>query len=366
MTSDPHGVQEKSEEIIVKKGGTSSNDHRSRDHYDRLIARAFAEARRVVADDGVVTIVFGHGEPEVWHRLLQAITTAGLYLTGSWPAKTEKGGRAGSANIVTTLTMSCRPVPMNRPVGKANVVEAEVRREIKRRVPDWEAAGLAPTDQLMASAGPAMEVVGQYREVLDALGEPVAPDRYLLVARRAVEEAAAIKVDTLPLEAFDARTRFALGWVRLYARSVAPKSEARWQALASNLSLDRLRGVLTSVDKGVRLALAREVEVQVGEDSSVIDVALGLAGAWPEGLDVVGQVLAASYRDADDPQLWACLSYLSSKLPEADPDGAVWTSLLRNRRGLEAAARNLLTTRERQAQERDAGPRQATLFGGER
>ena len=35
-----------------------------------MIAQAFAEARRVVEADGVVTIVFGHGDPEVWHRLL--------------------------------------------------------------------------------------------------------------------------------------------------------------------------------------------------------------------------------------------------------------------------------------------------------
>ena len=74
-----------------------------------MLARSFAEARRVVRDDGVVTIVFGHGDPEVWHRLLGAITAGGLYLTGSWPAKTEAGGKAGSANIVTTLTLSCRP-----------------------------------------------------------------------------------------------------------------------------------------------------------------------------------------------------------------------------------------------------------------
>ena len=42
-----------------------------RSHYDTSIAQAFAEARRVVRPDGVVTIVFGHGDPEVWHRLLE-------------------------------------------------------------------------------------------------------------------------------------------------------------------------------------------------------------------------------------------------------------------------------------------------------
>ena len=269
FTADPHGVQEKDDEIIVKKGGSSNHDFRTRERYDRLIATAFAEARRVVDPEGVVTIVFGHGEPEVWHRLLGAITKAGLVLTGSWPAKTEKGGKVGFSNIVTTLTMACRPAPHNRPSGRANLVEAEVRREVEARVEMWESVGLAPTDQLMASAGPAMEIVGHYSAVLDHLGEPVEPDRYLLVARRAVEEAAAIEIDHLPLETFDARTRFALSWARLYGRGVAPKSEARWQALASDLEMDVLKGVLSEVGKGVRLSFAGEFTSGVKETSAV-------------------------------------------------------------------------------------------------
>ena len=58
-----------------RRAGTSNNDHRDRRHYDTKIAEAFAEMHRVVVDDGVVTIVFGHGEPEVWQRLWQRSTT---------------------------------------------------------------------------------------------------------------------------------------------------------------------------------------------------------------------------------------------------------------------------------------------------
>ena len=255
MTSDPNGVQEKTEEVIVSANRMVATEHRTREHYDRCIAAALAEARRVVRGDGVVTIVFGHGEPEVWHRLLAAITKGGLFLTGSWPAKTEAGGAAGSANIVTTLTMSCRPAPVGRPDGRSSAVEAEVRREVRERVPMWDAAGLAPTDQLMASAGPAMEVVGRYNAIFDHLGDPVDPAKYLVIARRAVQEAAAIEIDNLPLETFDTRTRFALFWVRLYARNIAAKSEARWQALAADLGGDGLKGILTDADKGVRSPL---------------------------------------------------------------------------------------------------------------
>jgi len=103
-----------------------------------------------------------------------------------------------------------------------------------------------------------MEAVGRYEQVLNHLGDPVDPAHYLVVARRAVEEAAAIVIDHLPLETFDVRTRFALSWARLYRRSVAPKSEARWQALAADLSSDELKGVLQEANKGVRLGYAKD------------------------------------------------------------------------------------------------------------
>ena len=364
FTSHELGVQEKVEEVIVKRfrAWKTATDHRTRSHYDTSIAQTFTEARRVVRPDGVVTIVFGHGDPEVWHRLLEAITSAGLVLTGSWPAKTEAGGSAGSANIVTTLTMSCRPAPPGRPVGRANLVEAEVRREVKARVPMWDAAGLAPTDQLMASAGPAMEAVGRYEQVLNHLGDPVDPAHYLVVARRAVEEAAAVVIEHLPLETFDLRTRFALSWARLYRRSVAAKSEARWQALAADLSSDELKGVLEEADKGVRLGYAKDWKGTPSETSATIDVAMAMAKAWPEGLDAVAEVLVATGRDTADNYLWAAIGYLSSLLPEADPDAVAWTSLVRGRSGIGAVTRGVVSARREAAHLQQAKDRQGSLF----
>jgi adenine-specific DNA methylase len=360
FTAHADGVQEKDQEAIVKGGGNV--DHRTPAHYDEMIARAFTEARRVVTADGVVTIVFGHGDPDVWHRLLGAITRAGLVLTGSWPAKTESGGSAGSANIVTTLTMSCRPAPATRPTGRANLVDSEVRREVKARIPMWDAAGLAPTDQLMASAGPAMEVVGRYERVLNHLGDPVDPADYLVVARRAVEDAAAIVIDHLPLETFDVRTRFALSWARLYRRSVAPKSEARWQALAADLSGEALKGVLEEAEKGVRLGYAKDWKGTPSETSATIDVAMAMAKAWPAGLDAVAEVLVATGRDTQDNYLWAAIGYLSSLLPEADPDAVAWTSLVRGRRGIGAVTRGVVSAHHEAARLRDARNQQGNLF----
>jgi len=260
---------------------------------------------------------------------------------------------------VTTLTMSCRPAPTGRAAGRASVVEAEVRREVQARIPMWDAAGLPPADQLMASAGPAMEAVGRYDQVLDHLGEPVAPARYLVIARKAVIDATSVPIENLPLDTFDARTRFALGWARLYRRSAAPKSEARWQALAADLTMDDLKGVLSEADKGVRLVPAKDWKGTVAPTSSVIDVALAMAKAWANGLDDVAQVLVAAEGDADDAYLWATLGYLSSLLPEADSDAIAWTSLVRARRGIGNVARGVLSAQHEADQKKN---RQRSLF----
>ena len=364
FTTNPYGVQEKTEEIIIKRGGSSACDHRTWQFYNESIGHAFAEAQRVVQLDGVVTIVFGHGDVEVWHELLDAINSAGLVLTGSWPAKTEAGGKAGSANIVTTLTLACRPATANRPIGRAVTVLEEIKRELKQRVQFWERTGLALTDQLMASAGPAVEVAGRYSEVLDRKGDPVDAIKFLVEARRTVAEAADIKVDGLPLETFDARTRFALFWSRLYGRAVQPKSEARWQALASDLTLADLNGLLTDVDKGTRLAFGREADPKIHSNSPIIDVALALVVAWQDGIEAAGDVLARSGRDTEDTHLWAALTYLSARLPEADADRAAWTGLVRARQGISVAIRETVAARQRAEDRKKKDSLQTTLAFG--
>jgi putative DNA methylase len=334
VTPDSRGLQDKTEEIIVKEHGKAPGEHRNREHYDTKITQAFAEMNRVVRDDGLVTIVFGHGEPEVWQRLLGSIQSAGLVMTGSWPANTESGGQQGKANIETTLTMSCRPGQAGRPEGRRGGVEAEIKTEIRMRYPDWERWGLAPTDMLMAAAGPAMEVVGRYSEVLDARGESVDISSFLPLARAAVQEAMAVEIDHHPLETFDARTRFALWWVRLFNRNVTAKSELRWQSLAASLDVAEIRDLVPDTDKGCAFVTASKHKADIGPESSVIDVALALGRSSDQGLEAMGDVLVASARAADDAYLWAALKFLADRLQESDPDAIAFTRVLRSRSGL--------------------------------
>ena len=306
---------------------------------------------------GVVTIVFGHNDPDVWRGLLQIITDAGLVLTGTWPALTEKGGGAGSANIVTTMTLACRAAPANRPDGRSNEAATAIRREVARRIPLWEQAGLALPDQQMAAYGPAMEIVGRYRQILNNKAQPENPEKFLLIARQAVEDAADIRIDGLPLGTFDARTRFALSWVRQHSRGVSDAAQERWQRLTAQAvagtELD-LDGIVTKVRSGVRLVYGAETDTVVDRDTSIIDVAFALARAG-KSVTAAAEVLDASGR-ADDEYLWSAVSELGGQLAEADADGEIFTWLKRNHRPVSSAAANVETTRAtEQRRTADAG-----------
>ena len=355
FVASPSGLQDKSEEIIVKEHGRAATEHRTRDHYDTKIAQAFSEMRRIVRPDGVVTIVFGHGEPEVWQRLLHSIEHAGLVMTGSWPANTEAGGQQGKANIETTLTMACRPAPADRPTGRKGAVESEIKAEIRRRYPDWERWGLAPGDMLMAASGPAMEVVGRYKQILDAKGHPVDIFTFLPLARAAAQDAMAVEIDHQPLETFDSRTRFALWWVRLYGRQVQSKGELRWQMLASSLDSDTVKDLVRDADKGVRFVMSLEFDRKIDAESAVIDIALALAAVSNDGTEAMGQVLLDAARGIDDTYLWAALQFLADRLPANDSDAVAFTRVLRTRTAIGAAAHATATTNtERALREQDA------------
>ena len=129
VTTDPGGLQEKTNEVVIKFTTAGDNDHRTEEHYKSCITKAFDQARLKVGE-GVVSIVFGHGDPNAWARVLTAISDAGLVLTGSWPCSTEKGGKQTGEYIDNTIMMACRAAAANRHVGDVRKVDDEVRAEI--------------------------------------------------------------------------------------------------------------------------------------------------------------------------------------------------------------------------------------------
>lgn len=325
---DVEGLQDKSEEIIVKRGN-AEGEHRTRDYYEAMLARAFGEARRVLRSDGHLVVVFGHSDPDAWLRLLGALQTAGFVVTSSWPSRTETAS-TGVASIKVTVTIGCRVATAERPVAVAAQVDREVAETVKAACRDWDRDGLALSDQLMAAHGPAMEVFGRYSTVLLPNGETATLERYLALARTAVRDAAALRLDELPLETFDAPTRFAVFWQRLNGRGDVPKGEARFAAQSDNLRLEDLRGtLLTESRAGFKLRL--DEPEHISPRSSTFEVARAMAAAWNNGgTEAVAQAIAAADRAPNDEHLWAVVADISRQLPTGDKIALALTAAIRN------------------------------------
>ena len=176
---------------------TKQQDGRAKDRqwFEETMAKAFAEGRRVLADDGVGSVVFAHKTTEGWEALLAGMIRGGWTITGSWPIATEMATRLrarDSAALATSVHLICRPRPEDAPIGDW----AEVLRELPGRVADWmerlQGEGIRGADLVFACIGPALEIYSRFRAVETAEGRSVGLPEYLekvweVVGRAALE-----------------------------------------------------------------------------------------------------------------------------------------------------------------------------------
>jgi adenine-specific DNA methylase len=143
---------------------------KDRAFFEEIMARAFAEGRRVLKEDGVGCVVFAHKTTEGWEALLSGMIQSGWVITGSWPIATEMGSRLRareSAALATSVHLICRRRPDDAGVGDW----ADVLRELPKRVGDWmerlQAEGVRGADLVFACIGPALEIYSRYSRVVD-------------------------------------------------------------------------------------------------------------------------------------------------------------------------------------------------------
>jgi putative DNA methylase len=174
---DPNNpLTPKTLEIVQNDARTFGARFKDRMFFEERMAAAFAEARRVTADSGVLSVVFAHKTTEGWEALISAIVRSGFCVTASWPIGTERSARLRareSAALATSVHLICRPRDENAEVGDW----AEVFRELPNRIGEWmerlSSEGVRGADLVFACIGPAMEVYSRYRSVEDAEGREI-------------------------------------------------------------------------------------------------------------------------------------------------------------------------------------------------
>ena len=133
-----------------------------RDYQERM-ASIFAECRRVLKAEGVMTLMFTHKATGAWDALTKGLMEAGFIITASWPVKTEAEGGLhirNKAAAKSTIFLVCRPRDEDSKA-EQNLywedVEPRVARAVRKRVEEFQEAGIAGVDLYLASFGPALE-----------------------------------------------------------------------------------------------------------------------------------------------------------------------------------------------------------------
>jgi adenine-specific DNA methylase len=323
------GLQNKDDEIIVRRVHEPGRVRHDNAFYEAMLAKSFAECRRVLRPDGHLVVVFGHSDPDAWRRLLGALHDAGFVVTSAWPSRTETTN-TGVASIRVTVAIGCRVAATGRPAATRQQADREVVALVTGRVRQWVSDGLALNDQLMAAYGPAMEVYGRYEAILAPDGTTEGLDRYLTLARQAVRDATTLQLDEIPLETFDAATRLAVFMLRHYGRTYVPKGEDRFLAHADELRIEDLRGPLVTENKA-GFKLRTDAPSEVTAASSTFEVARAVAAAWAAGgTEAVAAIIAAAEREPTDPHLWAVIGDLVAQLPASDGVAKALTAVQRN------------------------------------
>ncbi len=134
-----------------------------RDYQERM-ASIFAECRRALKPDGVMTLMFTHKATGAWDALTKGLMEARFTITASWPVNTEASGSLNirnKAGAKSTIFLVCRPRVDEGGDGDEKVywedVEPRVAQAVRQRIVEFQEAGIAGVDLYLACFGPALE-----------------------------------------------------------------------------------------------------------------------------------------------------------------------------------------------------------------
>lgn len=130
--------------------------------YQNKMASIFAEMRRVLKPDGVMTLMFTHKATGAWDALTTGLMQAGFTITASWPINTEAEGSLhikdkSAAN--STIFLVCRPRVVN-PDAETHYweeVEPKVAAAVRESITRFQQGGIKGVDLYLSCFGPALQ-----------------------------------------------------------------------------------------------------------------------------------------------------------------------------------------------------------------
>jgi putative DNA methylase len=234
--------------------------------YQQRMARIFEECRRVLKRNGIMTLMFTHKATGAWDALTKGLMEAGFIITASWPINTEAEGSLhikdkSAAN--STIFLVCRPrevAPSDAAQEYWEDVEPLVARAVRRRVEEFQKAGIGGVDLYLACFGPALEEFSRHWPLKRGTPRPV-PEAKKRQRQTALFEDEYDPYAVTPEDALDAARREVKHWrLEQLARKAAPGTLDPLTSFFV-LAWDAFKAPQFPFDEGLRLARAVGVDL---------------------------------------------------------------------------------------------------------
>ena len=211
----------------------------------------FAEARRVLRDDGVLSVMFTHKRAEAWDTLGMGLLQAGFTIETSWPVNTESEHSLHQANMnsaASTIMLVCRKRDDRDGARKVYLddIEQDIRQAARDAATRFQHDGIDGVDLLLSTYGPTLSVISQnwpvYSSTPDADGRDqlLRPEDALDLAREEVVDLRRARLVGKAAQVDDLTDFVLLAWDIFGAREF-PFDTARLLALAvGGLDVDDL------------------------------------------------------------------------------------------------------------------------------
>ena len=247
----------KRREAVAQPSEHGGDADKAKEHYQRLMRNALAEARRVLKPGAPLVCVYAHRTTEGWATLIRALVGAGMTVTEAWPVQTEARGRVNSLEAAA-LSDSIFFVARRRERGGIgryeSKVEPQLRQIARERVKTlWNGGkGIGGADLLMAAVGAGLRAYTQFARVDYANGEPVSAEQYLREVEGVVLDEMLDEIFGLrgaAVAAVDSITRFYILWRFTYRESAIEAGDVYVFCYPQGIEIDGPAGLTGDAPK---------------------------------------------------------------------------------------------------------------------
>ncbi|MGX5693985.1 DUF1156 domain-containing protein [Dermacoccus abyssi] len=304
--------------------------------FEEGFREVFSNARQQASDEYPIAVYYAFKQSEAdisgtastgWETLLEGMVRSGWMITGTWPMRSERGGRmisVGTNALASSIVLALRPRPEDAPMTDRRAFLAELRDLLPEKLKELQSGSIAPVDVPQAAIGPGMAIFSSYSRVVEADGSTMTVRSALQVVNQVLGEVLSSEEGD-----FDAATRWALKWYDLNGFGEGAYGDAENLSAAYAVSVAGLArsGILRA--GGGRAALVAPIDLPEGYDPgrddhiSLWEVTAHLARALDtEGLAEAGRIMAraAARIDLDEAKQ---LAYLVFSRAEARKDTKV-------------------------------------------